>query len=143
MLAVGDRVRVPVPLPTLTLTPTPEGTLTPTPTATATFNAPFLLSPDQDAHFFADQTVTLRWGGTGTLGSDEWYLVRVRDLNTGDEYQATVRDTLYVLPGGWQPADGNEHSFEWLISVATLDAQHTVLSENHLTDFRAFTWDSR
>jgi LysM repeat protein len=143
MLTIGQRVRVPVPLPTLTFTPSPAGTLTPTPTATPTFNAPYPLSPQDNAHFRADEMVTLRWGGTGTLAAGERYVVHVRDLDTGDTYEAAVTDTTYILPGGWQPSDGNSHTFEWTISVATIDAQNNILSEDHETDPRRFAWDSR
>ncbi len=143
MLGEGQRVRVPVPLPTTTPTPSPVGTLTPTPTATATFNAPYLLTPDNDAIFRSDEIVTLRWGGTGTLAEDERYLVNVRDLDTGTTYQALVRDSTYILPGGWQPSDHNRHRFEWTVAIATVDAQYDVLNENHMTETRRFTWDSR
>jgi LysM repeat protein len=143
MLTIGQRVRVPVPLPTMTPTPSPAGTLTPTPSATPTFNAPYLLSPPDNAHFRADEMVTLRWGGTGTLAAEERYVVRVRDLGTGEVYMAAITDTTYILPGGWQPSDGNRHTFEWTISVARVDAQYNILSEEHATDPRRFTWDSR
>lgn len=143
MLYEGQRVRVPVPLPTQTYTPTPIGTLTPTPTATATFNAPYLLTPDDGAHFNADEIVTLRWGGTGTLATNERYVVRVRDTTAGQEYVATTAEMAYILPGGWQPADRNCHTFEWTISVATVDAQNTIQNEDHKVGPREFTWDSR
>jgi hypothetical protein len=143
MLSEGQQVRVPVPLPTATLSPTPVGTRTPTPTATATFNAPFADSPANEAHFNADQIVTLRWGTTGTLGPEERYIVRVTDRKTGDQYVAALLDTMYVLPGGWQPDDGSRHTFEWTISVGRLDAQNHVVDEAHITTSRRFTWDSR
>jgi hypothetical protein len=143
LLAPGDRMRVPVPLPTPTFTPSPAGSLTPTPTPTATFNAPYPHSPEEGRHFFADEEVTVRWGGTGTLGPDERYLVRVKDLNVGDEYMVALRDDTYKLPHGWQPSDGKRHTFEWTISVVVLDAANNVLAESHVTIPRQFTWDSR
>jgi LysM repeat protein len=141
-LSIGQRLRVPVPLPTQTMTPTPVGTLTPTPTATATFNAPFLSSPDDKTHFHADELVTLRWLGTGTLAANERYLVRVTDTTIGQDYEALVFDLLYKLPGGWQPMDGKSHDFEWTISIVTVDAQNNVVNEDHITEARHFTWDS-
>ncbi|HML20205.1 MAG TPA: LysM domain-containing protein [Aggregatilinea sp.] len=143
IIGIGQQIRVPVPLPTTTWTPTPVGTLTPTPTATATFNAPYLVSPADEALFNADQIVTLRWGGTGSLGPDERYVVRVRDLETGTEYVATVKETAYILPGGWQPKDRQTHEFEWSVSVGTIDAQNQISNENHPADPRTFRWDSR
>ena len=87
--------------------------------------------------------ITLRWGGTGTLATYERYVVHMRDLETGQEYVAAVSDTTYILPGGWQPDDGNLHKYEWEIAVGVVDAQFNVVSEDHLTEPRRFTWDSR
>ncbi|MGQ9850568.1 MAG: LysM peptidoglycan-binding domain-containing protein [Aggregatilineaceae bacterium] len=143
LLSIGQRVRVPVPLPSPTPTFTPAGTLTPTPSATPTINAPYPLSPDDGARFAADQLVTLRWGSTGTLAKQERYIVHVRDLQTGQEYMAPVAELSYVLPGGWQPADGNRHAFEWWVAVGTLDAQGAVTAERYATTPRRFTWESR
>jgi LysM repeat protein len=143
MLSEGQQIRVPVPLPTPTLSPTPVGTLTPTPTATATFNAPYVLGPDDKTHFPSDQIVTLRWGGTGTLGANERYAVHVRDMEEDMDYLALVQDTAYQLPGGWQPSDGHRHTFMWTVSVAQIDAQNNVLGEDHQSLPRNFTWDSR
>jgi LysM repeat protein len=142
MLYEGQRLRVPVAVPTITPTPTPA-VRTETPTPTPTFNAPYLLTPDADAHFGADQMITLRWGGTGTLATNERYVVHVRDLDTGQEYVAAVADTTYILPGGWQPDDRNRHEFEWVIAIGVIDAQFDVVSEDHITEPRRFTWDSR
>lgn len=143
LLSIGQRVRVPVPLPSPTPTLTPAGTLTPTPSATPTINAPYPLSPEDGARFAADQLVTLRWGSTGTLARRERYIVHVRDLDTGQEYTAPVAELSYILPGGWQPADGKRHTFEWWVTVGTLDEQGTVTSERMATTPRRFTWDSR
>ncbi|NDJ76192.1 MAG: LysM peptidoglycan-binding domain-containing protein [Chloroflexi bacterium] len=143
MLYENMRMRVPVPLPTPTLSPTPAGTLTPTPTATPVFNAPYTLRPPNEAHFFADERVTLRWGGTGTLGPNERYLVRVMDMDLDEENAELVADTMFVLPDGWQPADGEPHTFEWSIAVATIDDQFNVIAEEHRTPVQQFTWDSR
>ena len=87
--------------------------------------------------------MTLRWGGTGTLGLDERYLVRVMDMTSGQEYTAIVDEPLYVLPGGWQPADRERHTFEWTVSIAQVDEQQNVVSEDHVTEAREFSWDSR
>lgn len=143
MIYPGQRVRVPVPLPTPTLSPTPVGTLTPTPTPTATFNAPYMLAPEDGTQFKIDQIVTLRWGGTGVLGSDERYLVRVTDLDANKLYTAVVREMSYIIPGAWQPAEGDRHTFEWAISVVTVDAANNIIAEDHLTVTRKFFWESR
>lgn len=143
LLGQGQRVRVPVPLPTVTFTPSPVGTLTPTPTPTATFNAPFPLSPADGAEFRADQMVTLRWGGTGTLATNERYLVRVVDQRLEREYTRLVSDIALILPAEWQPTDGRAHRFEWTVSLATIGPDQRALSDNYATAPRRFTWASR
>lgn len=143
MLYEGQRIRVPVPLPTETPPPTPAGTLTPTPQPSPTVNMPYLISPEDGTHFFADEQVTLRWGGTGVLGENDRYVVHVRDLETGQNYMALVRETSYVLPGGWQPDDLRKHRFEWAIGVGTVNSQNELLEERSLTDLLEFSWDSR
>ncbi len=143
MIYERQRVRVPVPLPTPTLSPTPGGTLTPTPSPTPTFNAPYVLGPEDGARFATDQLVTLRWGSTGTLGAQERYIVRVRDLDTGQKYTAAVAETSYILPGGWQPRDRNRHTFEWRIAVGEIDERGMVVTEQYATEPRRFTWESR
>ncbi len=143
ILIEGQRIRVPVPIPTVTPTVTPNGTFTPTPTPTATYNAPYLLSPEDGAHFMADQIVTLRWGSTGTLGMDARYVVRVTDLGNGEQYMALVTELSYTLPEGWQPADGQTHTFEWTVSLATVDTQDLIVDEAFFTAPRHFLWDGR
>ena len=143
MLVEGQQLRVPVPLPTQTLTPTPSGSLTPTPTATATFNAPYLLSPENGQRFRSDEIVTLRWGGTGNLGPNECYLVSVQDQVNGQIYSVPVSDTSYILPGGWQPDDGDRHTFYWTITLVTVDDNNNVLSESFQTEPYMFDWESR
>lgn len=143
MLYEGQRIRVPVPIPTITPTVRPSGPLTPTPTPSPTFNAPYPLMPENGEAFLADEIVTLRWGGTGTLGPDERYVVRVLDMEAGEQHVAFVQSRVYQLPGGWQPGDGERHTFEWQIAVAVVDDQMRIVSEDYTTEPRRFTWESR
>lgn len=143
MLYEGQRLRVPVPIPTSTPTPTPHGTFTPTPTATPTFNAPYPLRPEDGRRFMRDEIVTLRWGSTGTLAEGQQYIVRVLDLESDEEHVAFSSETLFQLPDGWQPSDGERHTFEWMVSVGVVDTQQRVTSEDYLTEPRRFTWESR
>lgn len=142
MLIEGERLRVPVPVPMPEPTATP-GMRSPTPQPSPTYNAPYLVGPNDGAHFNADQIVTLRWNGTGTLATNERYVVRVFDMETGEDYVALVQETFYSLPGGWQPTDRKQHTFQWTISVGTVDAEFNVLDEYDETDPRYFSWDSR
>ncbi len=142
MLYEGQSLRVPVLVPTPEPTATP-GTRTPTPQPTPTYNAPYVIAPENEAHFNGDQIVTLRWNGTGTLAANERYVVRVLDRDTGENFLALVPDTFYSLPGGWQPDDGNRHTLEWTVSIGTIDADFNVVDEYDMTTPRRFTWNSR
>ena len=92
ILIPGNRVRVPAPTPTPTLSLTPSGSETPTPTASPTFNVPALYSPEEGAYFDKNTLVTLRWSASGTLASNEAYLIVITNLDSGEVYQANTRD---------------------------------------------------
>lgn len=139
LLQVGQRLRVPAPTPTPTLSPTPSGSETSTPTATATFNAPNLSRPGNRALFRSGELVTLRWSGTGTLGEDETYRVRLKNLDTGLEYTTDVRQSYFVLPTAWQERDGNRYEYEWRVSVIDLDNPQDPI---YVTESRLFTWEA-
>lgn len=120
-LVVGQRLRVPAPTPTPTLSPTPSGSETPTPSPTATFNAPSAISPSNRMLFQRGEFVTLRWVASGTLGSGQVYRVQVKDISSGATYQADTSELFFVLPAGWQGADGARHEYEWRVSVIDID----------------------
>ena len=86
--------------------------------------------------------VTLRWGGTGTLGTNERYLVRVVDQQLSASI-AKRTDIALILPQAWQPQDGRAHTFEWTVSLVTIGANQDVVSEEYQTAPRRFTWASR
>lgn len=139
LLREGQRVRVPAPTPTPTLSPTPSGSETATPTATPTFNAPNLTSPGDRALFRRNELVTLRWAGTGTLGENEVYRVRLKNLDTGLEYTTDVRQSYFVLPSEWQERDGQRYDYQWQITVIELDDPQNPIFE---TGSRTFTWEA-
>lgn len=138
IFTIGQRVRVPVPPPPPTLSPTPSGSETPTPTATATFNAPQASQPQNGAVFDADSLITLRWSATGTLASNENYLITVTNLDTEEIFRARTRDQYLVLPEDWKPTS-REQEFEWVVEVAVLDGDQ-ILSTHHPSQPRRFTW---
>lgn len=136
----GQLVRVPAPTPTPTLSPTPSGSETATPTVTPTFNAPNIVSPDHRSLFAADQLITLRWVGTGTLGRGQAYRVSVEDLTAGVVYTADTQDIFMIVPAAWQSTDGTRHEYEWSVSVIeTDDPDNPTFS----TEARLFSWQGR
>jgi len=98
LLQAGQEMRVPAPTPTATLSLTPSGSETPTPSYTPTFNAPSLLSPSNRALYLRGDLITLRWVPTGSLASDESYLVRIRDVTTDAVFEAYTTQLYYLVP---------------------------------------------
>jgi LysM repeat protein len=140
LLGQGQRVRVPVPSATPTLSPTPNGSETPTPTATPTYNAPSALSPGDRSLFQRDQLITLRWVTTGTLGADQIYRVRVRDLTSGIIWVADTQELLFIVPIAWQGTESRRHEYEWSVSVIDLANNDAAI---FTTQPRTFIWESR
>jgi murein DD-endopeptidase MepM/ murein hydrolase activator NlpD len=118
-LSEGQRVRVPAPTPTATIPPTASGSETPTPSPTPTINIPQAIAPEDGANFDAASIVTLRWATSGTLGQDELYVVRVKNLQTNQEFIGVTCDLSFDLPTAWQPSDTNQFiAYEWRMAVA-------------------------
>ncbi|MFC1959675.1 LysM peptidoglycan-binding domain-containing protein [Chloroflexota bacterium] len=138
----GQAIRVPAPTPTPTLSPTPSGSETPTPTPTPTFNAPSLLSPGNLFLFGPDDIVTLRWVTTGVLAEGDIYRLTVNDTTLGEVYTATTSETVFILPGEWQPDDGARHMFTWDVAVGPSDGMDNLTSVTFNTPAQMFYWDS-
>ncbi len=99
--------------PTLTPTGGPESTATPTPT----YGAPSLLSPTDGAKLPRGQTVVLQWVTVHPLAENEYYLVILRNTDTGQESKYLTRANSYRLPGDIQPGLGQSARFEWQVVV--------------------------
>ncbi len=143
MLGEGQRLRVPAPTPTPTLSPTLTGSETATPTATPTYNEPVSQLPSNNMQFAASELPTLRWVGSGALGPTEVYLVRVHDTTANISYQATTRDLSFQLPANWQSTDGQRHTFEWSVAVASTNDSGTPIPSAYSTEIRNFIWQGR
>jgi phage tail protein X len=142
ILIPGQRLRVPAPTPTPTLSPTPSGSETPTPTPTATYNIPVSYSPAEGDYFDRNNLVTLRWSASGTLASNEAYLVVVRNLDSDAEYRTETRELFFVLLDEWQPRNGRTQEFEWTISIAVMNGDR-VMSTREMTAPRHFRWQGQ
>jgi LysM repeat protein len=136
-LSEGQRLRVPAPTPTPTIPPTASGSETPTPTATATINIPTALQPDNGAVFDAASIVTLRWSTTGTLGRDEVYLIRARNLSTGEIFTGITCDLSFDLPREWQAKTEQYIEFEWQMSITNVSPFGTG-QDNYMTRFSGY-----
>jgi hypothetical protein len=133
----GQQIRIPAPTPTPTIQPSASGSETPTPTATATFNAPTALSPSNRAFFGKNDLVTLRWVATGTLGTDQSYLVHIEDQTVNKTYTGTTRDLFFIIPDDWHGKENTRHDYIWTISVIYTERPD---QPSYTTEVRVFTW---
>ncbi|MCC6805402.1 MAG: LysM peptidoglycan-binding domain-containing protein [Anaerolineae bacterium] len=140
MVYAGQQMRVPAPTPTPTLSPTLSGSETALPTFTPTYNAPSALSPADRTLFLSDDLITLRWVGSGTLGANDLYRVRVEDLTTRAVYTSDTSDLSFIVPQDWQGQDGRRHEYRWMISVIRVDDPDRPY---YTTKPRLFTWEGR
>lgn len=134
----SQELRIPILVtltPTLTPTGGPDSTATPIPG----FAAPTLLAPISGAEFSRGQSVILQWLSDRPLGSDERYLVIVKDRESGAEFKAVTISTVYRLPAALQPDLGEQLSYEWTVLVirgTTISGQ--VISQ--LGGAAVFSW---
>lgn len=99
--------------------PTPGPT--PTPTPPPPYPAPNLLLPlDGTAFTLANDTVTLQWASVGELRENESYKVTLEDITEGSGTQRLVdyvKDTKYIVPTSFRPAEAIPHIMRWRIEV--------------------------
>ncbi len=133
----GQQLRVPAPTPTPTLSPTVDPNATATPTATPTFNRPSAFSPPDQAFFYVDELVTLRWTPSGTLSPGEAYRVDVIDETTGVSYTALTEEIFFVLPTEWQGTRDVRHEYSWSVGIVDEDNPESV---RYQTQPQRFAW---
>lgn len=94
------------PSPTPSLTPPPQG--------------PALLYPT-DGTVVDDvaASVTLQWAAVKDLGSNEWYMVEMRDAGDRDSLprRGFTRDQSFRVPQDWRPAVDERRQMEWTVSI--------------------------
>lgn len=139
-LQIGQLVKVPAPTPTPTLSPTPSGNETPT--LTPTYKPPMLVYPPQNA-VAQPGVFSLQWVGVGVLAENEVYLVTVTDKTSGQEFRQVTKDTSMLLPESLIPADGQIHTFDWTVQIATPNTQGVYGTLGGGPEIRSFQWQSR
>lgn len=135
----------PLPSPTCTLTatgtPTPSPTYTPlSPTETPTvppptatkrpaptrtpkppFDAPRLISPENQTEFHGgDAQIQLTWASVGALAEDQWYALSLRFTANGVvHYSGTwTKETNWIVPADlYTKAGQSERAFQWDVTV--------------------------
>jgi LysM repeat protein len=137
-LRVGQQLVIPPPTPTPTQTATPLPTSTPTPRLA--FEAPALLFPANGAVFNGDDTVVLNWTSVGVLGTDQYYVVRVRKTDGARNESVWLKTPSYRLIADWRGG-----TIEWDVIVLQLTSTNpngakegTIQSPFSAT--RQFSW---
>jgi len=113
-LRIGDVIRIPGPTPTPTITPTLSGSETVTPTPV--YAGPKLASPVQGAT--VSGSLRLLWMPVGILQPDEFYVVLLVDVTTGQSWVYETQATSYQLPDSIRPTNGQAHEFNWRVTTA-------------------------
>jgi LysM repeat protein len=112
----GQKLKIPI-LVTLTPTLTPTGGLDSTATPTPTLSPPSLLAPANNATISRGQPIILQWAAVHTLIGAQNYLVVVKNLSSGEEFQGVTQANTYRLPDRLQPGIGQSAQFEWQVIV--------------------------
>jgi LysM repeat protein len=103
-------------IPLCARAPTPGPS--PTPTPPPPYSAPNLLLPPDGTTFAAgDTSLSLQWASVGALNPNEYYVVTVIDVTSGENARVVdyVTDTKYLVPRSLRPTDGTVHIFRWTV----------------------------
>jgi len=130
------RIRIKVTLtPTLTPTGGPDSTATPTPT----LSPPALLAPANGARIAGNQRVVLQWAANQPLASTAYYLVQVRNTQTGEIFRAITRSNIYRLPADLRPGMGQSVDFAWRVVIVGGSTVDAAVISGQGSDW-VFTW---
>ncbi len=136
VLHVGDVVKIPGPTATPTITPTLTGSETATPTRS--YSAPRLVAPAIGSR--VSGVVQLMWLPAGILQPDEVYLIQITDATTDRTWRFDTQATSVRMPPEAQPADGNQHTFNWKVGVARKSAEGALVQIGQESVIFTFIW---
>ena len=113
-----------------------------TATPTPTYAAPAAIFPPQDGSAGA-RTFQLQWLSVGVLKGNEVYLVEIKDDTKGGTFLDVTLSTSYQLPESMVPTDGQTHTIEWRVSVASKNDQGKYDYIGAQGEWRTFHWQSK
>lgn len=76
------------------------------------------------------------------LADGDVYRVTVNNTTLDEVYTTTTTETVLILPGEWQPDDGERHMFTWDVAVGLSDGMDNLTSVTFNTPSQMFYWDS-
>jgi LysM repeat protein len=125
-------------------TPGPSPTATPPPP----YSAPNLLLPADGTIFGSTETtISLQWATVGALNPNEYYIVTVVDVTSGEDIRVVdyVTDSKFTVPRSLRPTEATSHIFRWTVGtvrqVGTDDNGNPIYeSAGATSNPRVFCW---
>lgn len=143
-LQINQSLQIPCPTPVPTLAPTPDPNATATPQPK--YPAPELLYPPDNA-LLTEPIVPLQWSAVSLLGENEWYVVRLRRLDTDYELvRLPTKTTLWRLDQVYGPmAKKGIYEFSWEVllvrqSGLRSSGEPRYTAASLLSERRTFRW---
>lgn len=144
--ATSTPTRTPSPTKTPTLPPTPTFTVTPTFTPTP-YPAPEIIGPaDGEVFIGAEGPHQLEWEPVTELDPDQYYLIEMEYLNSGQETRFTQlqQDTVWKIPSDLLlKVDPPEHEVSWQVGLVRSEFGDISQVEpiGRTSDLRQFSWE--
>lgn len=125
LLQPGDTLCIPKLLYGDTIPPTAGPS--PTPSLTPPPRGPALLSPIEGAVIGPDDQILLQWTAVKDLGSEEWYMVEMRDTGDRDSLprRGFTRDPSFRVPASWRPTIDQQRQMEWSVSIVQVTGRRS------------------
>jgi len=149
LIRIGQEIVI----PGVVLTPTPANSpvaTRPPPTREPDwkYRAPVLLSPVNGETFRGQDTeILLNWASVGILGTDEWYVLRIRteasesNHTEGSSRSEWTKNTSWRVPDWMHPVSKDDpHTFKWDITVVKRPSQGAPEALSPRSASRRFSW---
>lgn len=125
LLQPGDTLCIPKLLYGDTIPPTAGPS--PTPSLTPPPRGPALLSPVEGTVIEPDAQILLQWTAVKDLGSEEWYMIEMRDADDRDGLprRGFTRDPSFRVPASWRPTVDQQRQMEWEVSIVQVTGRRS------------------
>jgi LysM repeat protein len=126
LLQPGDTLCIPKILFGDTIPPTAGPS--PTPSLTPPPPGPALLFPIDGATVESlDAPLMLQWTAVKDLGTEEWYMVELRDADDRDSLprRGFTRDPSFRVPADWRPAVDAVRRMQWTVSIVQVTGRRS------------------
>ena len=149
LIRIGQELVIPGVALTPTVVPSPVATRPP-PTKEPgwKYRAPVLLGPVNGETFRGQDTeILLNWASVGILGTDEWYVLRIRteasesNQTEGSSRSEWTKHTCWRVPDWMHPVSKDDpHTFKWDITVVKRPSQGPPEALSPRSPSQRFSW---